>query len=99
MFFICFILFTQQCGDNCVRSCFSNDPDMECFVLDNHGYVIVSRNLIDAGKFFGEVNGRLMQHLIFENIYEEINITDYQAVCEDPSNEGSPANILQTVNK
>lgn len=38
-----------------------------------------------------------MQTLISENIYEEVNITDYQAVCKMNINDGNPANILQTV--
>lgn len=70
---------------------------MECYVLDNHGYVIVSRNPIDTGKFLGEISGRLMQNLVNENIYDEVNVTDYQGVCEDNINEGNPASILQTV--
>lgn len=38
-----------------------------------------------------------MQSLVIENIYEEVNITDYQAVCYMSINDGNPANILQTV--
>lgn len=38
-----------------------------------------------------------MQRLVSENIYEEVNITDYQGVCYKTINEGNPANILQTV--
>lgn len=51
----------------------------------------------DTGKFFGEIDGRLMERLVLENIYEEVNVTDYQAVCYMNTNEGNPANILQTV--
>lgn len=38
-----------------------------------------------------------MQRLIAENIYEEVNITDYQAVCHQDKDEGNPANILRAV--
>lgn len=38
-----------------------------------------------------------MQTLISENIYEEVNVTDYQGVCTINMNDGNPANILQTV--
>lgn len=93
-YYMCFFF---QCGENCARTCFSNDPDIECFVLDNHGYIIVSKYPEDTGKFLGEINGRLMQRLVSENIYEEVNVTDYQAVCDESINEGNPANILQTV--
>lgn len=86
----------MQCKD-CGKSCFSVDPDIECFVLDNHGYIIVSKYIEETGRFFGEINGRLMERLVTENVYEEVNITDYQAVCYNHINEGNPANILKTV--
>lgn len=70
---------------------------MDCFVLDNHGFIILSSNPNDTGKFLGETSGHLMQRLISENIYEEVNITDYQAVCHQDKMEGSPANILRAV--
>lgn len=38
-----------------------------------------------------------MQSLVLENIFEEVNVTDYQSVCYMYTNEGNPANILQTV--
>lgn len=90
-------LLFAQCGENCAKSCFSKDPSIECYILDNHGYVVVTKDLDDTGKFFGEINGRLMQSLVSENIYEEVNITDYQGVCNADTNGGNPANILQTV--
>lgn len=93
----CGIVFALQCGENCLKTCFSDDPEVDCFVLDNHGYIIISKNTRDTGKFLGEINGRLMQRLVAELIYEQVNITDYQAVCKHNTNEGNPANILQTV--
>lgn len=71
---------------------------MDCFILDNHGFIIVSQNIEHTGRFFGEVRGGIMRRLIAENIYEEVNVTDYQAVCEKNKNENSPANYLRTVN-
>lgn len=98
---ICSIIFMYvtpwtQCND-CMKSCFSVDPDIECFVLDNHGYIIVSKYDEETGRFFGEIHGRLMEQLVDENVYEEVNITDYQAVCYNHINEGNMANILKTV--
>ncbi|XP_055322700.1 voltage-dependent calcium channel subunit alpha-2/delta-3 isoform X3 [Sitodiplosis mosellana] len=87
---------TTNCGENCAKTCFSRDPDIECFILDNHGYVIVTKEPDNTGKFFGEIDGKLMQSLVIENIYEEVNITDYQGVCYMSINDGNPANILQT---
>lgn len=81
----------------CEKSCFASDPDVDCFVLDNNGYVIVSVNLEHTGKFFGEVRGHVMDRLVNEKVYQAVDITDYQAVCFERKSDGSPANILRTV--
>lgn len=68
-------------------SCASDD--LECFIIDDNGYVIVSANYADIGKFFGEIRGFLMAHLINENVFRKIDIYDYQAICfvaKDPAN-------------
>lgn len=65
-------------------------------MLDNNGYVVVSQELAHTGQFFGEVRGRIMERLVAEQIYQPINITDYQAVCFDDKNRNSPGNVLRT---
>lgn len=93
----------HQCTDSCEKACFSDDPnviiDVHCYVLDNNGYVVLSQDLQHTGQFFGEVRGRLMKRLIAEKIYQEVRINDYQAVCFEEKNDGSPASILQTVSQ
>lgn len=70
---------TGSCGDSSCMNCGSDD--FECFVLDDNGYVIVSPEMSDTGKFFGEVRGFLMHHLVAERVYKQIVIYDYQAIC------------------
>lgn len=70
---------TGSCSDSSCLNCASDD--FECFVLDDNGYVIVSPEHSDTGKFFGEVRGFLMHHLVAERVYKKIVIYDYQAVC------------------
>ena len=70
---------TSSCSDSSCLNCGSDD--FECFVLDDNGYVIVSPDLGDTGRFFGDVRGYLMQYLLAEKIYKSITIYDYQAVC------------------
>lgn len=53
--------------------------------------------MADTGKFFGEVRGYLMRRLIAEKVYQAVKINDYQAVCFQGKNDGSPASILETV--
>ncbi|XP_065354031.1 voltage-dependent calcium channel subunit alpha-2/delta-4 isoform X3 [Cloeon dipterum] len=71
---------TSKCAvPNCKRTCASQN--VSCYLLDNHGYVIISDNLQESGHFFGEIQGYVMQKMIDEGIYQRIRIFDYQAVC------------------
>lgn len=71
--------------------------ELDCFVLDNNGFIVISPRIDETGKFFGEIRGSLMQRLVSERVYEEVKITDYQGICLDPKKDKSPASILQTV--
>ncbi|XP_055909802.1 voltage-dependent calcium channel subunit alpha-2/delta-3 isoform X2 [Eupeodes corollae] len=76
--FTLFKNITGTCPD-CAKTCTSEEID--CFLLDNNGYVVISPRKGETGKFFGEVNGALMRRLIEERVYKEVVIFDYQAVC------------------
>ena len=86
---------TSNCADSSCTNCASDE--YECFVLDDNGYIIVSPDMSDTGKFFGEVRGFLMHHLVKERFYKSIIIYDYQAVCFVGKDSGSMANRLLTV--
>jgi voltage-dependent calcium channel alpha-2/delta-3 len=78
---------TSSCTEPNCATCASDD--FECFVLDDNGYVIVSNDMADTGRFFGEVRGAAMRQMIEEKIYERVTIFDYQAICfvnKDSSN-------------
>ncbi|KAK6642464.1 hypothetical protein RUM43_003966 [Polyplax serrata] len=77
---------------DCTVSCASDDLD--CFVLDNNGYVVVSENSQHTGRFFGEIHGTIMNMLVDENIYRRITVYDYQAVCFPDLNSDSSGNTL-----
>ncbi|XP_034237810.1 voltage-dependent calcium channel subunit alpha-2/delta-3 isoform X4 [Thrips palmi] len=72
----------QLCGGKKCKTCESNEVD--CFVLDNHGFVVVSEELAHTGRFFGEIRGAIMEMLVRENMYRRITVYDYQAVCFRP---------------
>ncbi|XP_067346484.1 voltage-dependent calcium channel subunit alpha-2/delta-4 isoform X5 [Channa argus] len=38
--------------------------DIECYVIDNNGFVLISKNYNNAGRFFGEIDGSVMTTLI-----------------------------------
>lgn len=69
-------------------------------MVDNNGYIILSNDSDDTGRFFGEVQGRAMQELVRLKVFKAITVYDYQAVCkieEGGSNSKSFATILITV--
>lgn len=86
---------TSNCVDASCLNCASDD--FECFVLDDNGYVIISPELSDTGKFFGEVRGFLMHHLVNERVFKKMIIYDYQAVCFIGKDSLNLANRLLTV--
>ncbi|CAN7946912.1 unnamed protein product, partial [Ixodes hexagonus] len=54
---------------------------LDCFLLDNNGFVIVSSNRTQVGKFFGEVDNTLFISMVKYNVYKRVRIYDYQAIC------------------
>lgn len=66
-------------------------------MLDNNGYIIVSESLKDTGKFFGEVQGNIMEMMVQEDLYKRIRVFDYQAVCFREDGIKNKASFLLTV--
>ncbi|XP_057712110.1 voltage-dependent calcium channel subunit alpha-2/delta-4 isoform X3 [Corythoichthys intestinalis] len=56
--------------------------DMECYVIDNNGFILISKQRADAGKFFGEVDGSVMTMLIRMGMFKRVSLFDYQAMCK-----------------
>lgn len=56
---------------------------MSCYLIDHSGYVIVSQNNEETGKFFGEVVSDVMQSMVDNEIYVKLTIFDYQGICYD----------------
>jgi hypothetical protein len=51
-------------------------------VIDNNGYIVISEaNPNDTGKFFGEVEGAIMEVMVENNIFSRITVYDYQGLC------------------
>uniref|UniRef100_A0A8D8S0Y7 Voltage-dependent calcium channel subunit alpha-2/delta-3 n=1 Tax=Cacopsylla melanoneura TaxID=428564 RepID=A0A8D8S0Y7_9HEMI len=69
-----------------IETCLSDN--LECFILDNNGYVIASENHNKAstGLFFGAVHPDVMRSMVKTNIYREIKYYDHQAVCFEVEN-------------
>ena len=50
-------------------------------MIDNNGFVIISENPLNTGKFFGEVEGTILKALVKHEVFKKIKIFDYQAIC------------------
>lgn len=57
------------------------------YVLDNNGYILVTNNSQNTGKFFGEIQPEIMRSFKECGIFKEVIVYDYQGVCfENPRN-------------
>ncbi|XP_055847304.1 voltage-dependent calcium channel subunit alpha-2/delta-3 isoform X2 [Episyrphus balteatus] len=81
-----FINITSACTGmtGCKRTCASDNLD--CYVLDNNGFVIISEENEHTGKFFGQIDGTIMDSLVQDRIYKRVTINDYQGICSDADN-------------
>uniref|UniRef100_A0A3Q3ATZ8 Calcium voltage-gated channel auxiliary subunit alpha2delta 4 n=1 Tax=Kryptolebias marmoratus TaxID=37003 RepID=A0A3Q3ATZ8_KRYMA len=65
--------------------------DIECYVIDNNGFVLISKQRSDAGRFFGETDGSVMSTLIRMGMFKRVSLFDYQAMCKTSSHSVSCA--------
>nr|XP_029712886.1 LOW QUALITY PROTEIN: voltage-dependent calcium channel subunit alpha-2/delta-3-like [Aedes albopictus] len=66
--------------DGCIETCSSESRD--CYVIDHNGYVILSETYNDTGRFFGEIQGAIMQSMVNKEIFSMITVYDLQGLCE-----------------
>lgn len=83
----------MQCHE-CTLSCESDELD--CYVIDGNGYVVISEEKNDTGRFFGDVEGAVMDAMINKNIFRAVFIQDYQGICswEEPVASDATRHIL-----
>ncbi|XP_076025867.1 voltage-dependent calcium channel subunit alpha-2/delta-4-like [Genypterus blacodes] len=65
----------------CPLSCES--ADLNCFLVDNNGFIVLSKERNEVGRFFGEVDGSVMASLIKMGMYKKVSLFDYQAMCRN----------------
>ena len=65
-------------------------------MLDNNGFVVISEDPNNIGKFFGEIDGTILNSLEQNHVFNKIKIYDYQAICLENADDGSPASALLT---
>ncbi|KAL9929271.1 ca[2+] channel Muscle-specific alpha2/delta subunit [Glossina fuscipes fuscipes] len=78
--------------NGCIKTCDSDEN--ECYVIDNNAYIMLARNVNHTGKFFGEYQGDVMLAMVEKEIFQSIEVYDYQALCPTGSDQNSEGNIL-----
>lgn len=66
-------------------------------MIDNNGYIIISERENDTGKFFGQVEGSVMQTLVDMEIFKVITVYDLQALCAREERVLSEGSLFSTV--
>ncbi|XP_069758393.1 voltage-dependent calcium channel subunit alpha-2/delta-4-like [Narcine bancroftii] len=90
-----FWTITQQSNDTecsniegrCPISC--EDDALNCFLVDNNGFILISKKQEDTGRFLGEVDGSVMMQLVNMGMFNEVKLYDYQAMCKGYTNHHS----------
>lgn len=60
------------------------DDDIDCLLVDNNGYIIISEDLRMIGRSIGDYSPAMLKEFVKAGVFREIMITDYQAVCIRP---------------
>lgn len=75
-----------QCtaGTVCKKTCAGEALD--CYILDDNGFIILSEDASQTGLFFGQVDGTIMDSLVQDRIYKKVTVHDRQGRCPDSRN-------------
>uniref|UniRef100_A0A672G419 Calcium channel, voltage dependent, alpha2/delta subunit 3 n=1 Tax=Salarias fasciatus TaxID=181472 RepID=A0A672G419_SALFA len=85
----------RQCtalDGNCVISC--DSEDINCYLIDNNGFILVTEETSQTGLFFGEVEGAVMNKLLQMGSFKRITLYDYQALCKEYTGSSDSARTL-----
>lgn len=86
---------SRQCASldgRCSISC--DDENINCYLIDNNGFILVSEDYKQTGSFFGEVEGAVMNKLLTMNSFKRITLYDYQAMCRTNKESSDSARSL-----
>ncbi|GCC21875.1 hypothetical protein chiPu_0000257 [Chiloscyllium punctatum] len=86
---------SRQCASldgKCTINC--DDEIINCYLIDNNGFILVSENYDETGTFFGEVEGAVMNKLLNMGSFKRITLYDYQAMCRATVDNSDSAHSL-----
>ncbi|XP_011305920.1 voltage-dependent calcium channel subunit alpha-2/delta-3 isoform X2 [Fopius arisanus] len=67
---------------------------LDCYLVDQNGYIVISEAHNDTGQFFGVIEGPVLQSMASQGYFETVEIYDYQAVCYYIGLEGTGSTLL-----
>ncbi|XP_039903516.1 voltage-dependent calcium channel subunit alpha-2/delta-3 isoform X1 [Simochromis diagramma] len=73
---------SRQCAaldGKCSISC--DDENINCYLIDNNGFILVAEDYTLTGNFFGEAEGAVMNKLLQMGSFKRVTLYDYQALC------------------
>ncbi|KAL1021618.1 hypothetical protein UPYG_G00015610 [Umbra pygmaea] len=73
---------SRQCASldgKCSISC--DDENINCYLIDNNGFILVAEDYSLTGMFFGEAEGAVMNKLLLMGSFKRVTLYDYQAIC------------------
>ncbi|XP_067928732.1 voltage-dependent calcium channel subunit alpha-2/delta-3-like [Watersipora subatra] len=70
--------------------------DVDCFLLDENAYVIVSEDSSHLNRPFSDIDYEVLHDMTDKGMFKEVAVTDYQALCTicKPPEESSSATSL-----
>uniref|UniRef100_A0A8D0SNY8 VWFA domain-containing protein n=1 Tax=Sus scrofa TaxID=9823 RepID=A0A8D0SNY8_PIG len=71
--------------------------DLDCFVIDGNGFILISERAQEMGRFLGEVDGALVTQLLGMGVFSQVTMYDYQAMCKPPTHHPSASRPLASV--
>ncbi|XP_072764587.1 ca[2+] channel Muscle-specific alpha2/delta subunit isoform X2 [Anoplolepis gracilipes] len=80
----------------------TTNPDMncandwiDCYLLDQNGYVVISEAHKDTGQFMGTQYGAIMNSMVGQGLYKSFDIYDYQAWCHEVKISNSANSMME----
>ncbi|XP_064199434.1 voltage-dependent calcium channel subunit alpha-2/delta-4 isoform X2 [Anguilla rostrata] len=67
---------------------------INCYIVDSNGFILITKDKKDVGKFLGELEGAVMTQLLRMGMFKRISLYDYQAMCKNPLHHANSARPL-----
>lgn len=78
----------QVCPNGeCPNRCGFRNDTIDCLLIDNNGFIVVSEELPFIGRSLLDYDEKLMYSLVERRVFYQVKIIDYQAICTKSNTE------------